>query len=329
MKFKPITLTVALALMLSLAGCNKSEKPNSSNDSTSISSQTNATESTKSVESTESADSEPLSNEVKKFLEKYPSVAEYVGRDGKIIPTSKIVSVDFGSEEEVRSPTVAYNLSYITYGIPCYADTLDGSWKTEGDYSTIYDWISDRRDKAEKNFANSEFIMVKPGDKLENGLVVKSAKLVYYALTPEEEKELKESGAQFGGIASDLIEFDGTLTLEGMLFRYTADPDYFEIPNDVFFYPNTTKNKFVPMWNNDISDVSFDSDIGMVSVGSYFLGNPDKDGVNMNLVDEALGEANYAYVKITLENFRIGGDLLDNGGSRPQRADIVNIERID
>ncbi len=334
MKFKSTTLTIALALTLSLTGCNKTENPESSNDSTSTSNQTNATESTKSTESTESTDSEPLSDDVKRLIEEYPCVLDFSWWDGTVLSPSDIIRVQFPSDE-VIIPKVIYGLSYMTYGVPCFATTIgNDDWKSEGNgFSNALDWLVYRRDEVEKSFASRDFFMVKPGDKLENGLVVKSAETTYEAMSPEdlEEWENNPYTTEYDPFYKTIIELDGMLTLEGILYKYAYNEDYNAAPNDVFFYPDTTKNEFVPMCHNMPPDTALlDSDVGVIHDGSYYLGNLDGFG-NLASVDydvnEVLGDKNYARVKITLKDICIGS--VDSSTQSPQRAKIADIERID
>lgn len=326
---KITSILVAAALMMVLAGCNKTENPESSNDSTNTSSQTNATESTESTESTDSADSEPLSDDVKKLLEKYPNVAEYKGRDGEIMPLNKITNITY---PDGFFPQVTYGLGYMTYGVPCFATTIgNDDWKSEGNgFSNTIDWLNYRIDEAEKSFTESKRFMVKPGDKLENGLVVKSAETVCEVLTPEEEKEWEGNGRTIPIFNSTKIEFDGELTLEGVLYKYEGDPQYFSVQNDVFFYLDTTKNDFVPMNHTIATTELLDSEGGVIHCGSYYLGNlgdiDDLPSVDYD-VDEILGDKNYARVKLTLKNIYLDSSM--NNSQSCQNAQIADAELLD
>lgn len=326
---KITTIIITAALIAALTGCNKTENPDSSNDSTSTSSQANATQSTESEESTDSADSEPLSDDVKKLLEKFPKVAEYTGYDGNVMPLDRIKNVKFSEE---FNPTVTYDLGYMTYGSPVFATSLDNDdWKSDGDgFSDVLDWLSYRRDEAEKSFPDHNFFMVKPGDKLKNGLVVKTAEQYCNTLTPEDEKMCKEMGTPLDILCGGKIEFDGTLTLEGVLYKYEGNPQYFSLQNDVFFYPDTTKNEFVPMYMEEHIVELLNSDVGVVHDCTYYLGNlngtDELPSVDYD-VDEIFGDKNYARVKITLKDICVGS--MGRDSQSPQRAKIADVERLD
>ena len=335
---KITSIIVTAALIAGLAGCNKTGNSDSSNDSTSTSIQTNATESTESTESTDFADSEPLSDDVKRLIEEYPCVLDFLGQDGTVLPLSDITHIEFPSAEAIKAGLmnthVTYGLAYMSYGSPVFATSLDNDdWKSDGDgFSDVLDWLRCRRDEAEKSFSDHNFFMVKPGDKLENGLVVKSAETDYTALLPAALEEWNNDpfGTEYNPYFGSRIEFDGTLNLEGVLYKYEGDPQYFSLQNDVFFYPDTTKNEFVPMYQTEITAELLDSDVAVIHDGWYYLGNldgyGDLPGVDYD-VNEIFGDKNYVRVKITLKDICVGS--VGDDTQSPQRAKIADIERMD
>lgn len=281
------------------------------------------------------SDVEPeLSNDIKRLIDEYPCVLEFTKRDDTVLSPSEIIRVQFPSDERINAQ-VTYGSAYMSFGLPIFATTLDNDdWKSNGDgFSDALDWLIYCRDETEKSFAGHNFFEVKPGDKFENGLVVKSAETTYIAMLPEAVDEWKNDpyATEYDPFYKTIIEFDGTLTLEGILYKYAYDEDYNAAPNDVFFYPDTTKNEFVPMWHNMPSETALlDSDVAVIHDGMYYLGNLDGFGYFPGVdydVDEILGDKNYARVKITLKNICIGS--VDRSTQSPQRAEIADIERID
>ncbi len=100
-------LSLSIAILAIVAGCSKTENSESSNNSTS-----NAVEPTTDISNNstvESADNEPLSDDVKKLLEKYPNVAEYIGQDGNVMQINEITDITY---TDGFSPTVTYGLGY-------------------------------------------------------------------------------------------------------------------------------------------------------------------------------------------------------------------------
>lgn len=140
MKFKSTILTIALALTLSLAGCNgDTSTPESDSTSTSV---------------TESGNSSESSSDV------------------------SIVSSTFSNTSETQSTSSEPEtkvLSRICYMRPVYKSTLDDpNWEETSpgdDYDSfvekMYNWLG------EQKLEPRRFFDVKEGDKLENGLTVK------------------------------------------------------------------------------------------------------------------------------------------------------------
>lgn len=334
-----VIAALTVVLTMSLSGCN-SETPNSapvSNPVSSPASDNSGNTEQVSEPGSEDSKTEPeLSDDVKRLIEEYPCVLEYTKRDGTVLSPNDIINVQFPNDEIIL-PKVTYGSAEMSYGLPFFATTLDNDdWMSDGDgFSNAIDWLVYRRDEVEESFAGIDF-EVKPGDKLENGLVVKSAETVYEAMPPEALEEWKNDPYASDFDITDLIlktkiEFDGTLTLEGILFKYARDEDYFAAPNDVFFYPDTTKNKFVPMWHKSThpNAALLDPDFAVIYSDQYYLGNldgyADLSGADYD-VDEVLGDRNYARVKITLKNICIGS--IDRTTQSPQRAQIADVERI-
>ena len=320
------SIIITAALIAALAGCNKAENSDSNSTSTADNS---TTESAVESDGNTSTSEPELSDDVKKLLEKFPKVAEYTGYDGNVMPLDRIKNVKFSEE---FNPTVTYDLGYMTYGSPVFATSLDNDdWKSDGDgFSDVLDWLRYCRDEAEKSFPDHNFFMVKSGDKLENGLVVKTAEQYCITLTPEDEKMCEEMGTPLNILSGGKIEFDGTLTLEGVLYKYEGDPQYFSLQNDVFFYPDTTKNEFVPMYWAGPTVELLNSDVGVIHDGSYYLGNlgniDDIPSVDYD-VDEIFGDKNYARVRITLENIYFDSSM--SNSSSFQNARIADAELLD
>lgn len=322
---KTALILIASILLTSLTGCTATEPSDSgTSDNSSTASSENyseiSTESTGSNEATGSENSIPLSDDVVKLLELCPAVADYIGYDGNKMPLDRITEVGEFAEEWGYGK-LKYNLGYLTYGIPCFATTVgNADWKSEGGFSDIKEWIDFYEEKGEK-INDPKYFMVEPGDRLENGLVVKSAETTmdYWP------KGLPEGMVT---IPKWKIEFDGTLTLEGVLYRHKGNPTYSSINNDVFFYPDTTKYEFVPMYSiQDYVYVNwFDSENAIVNCGSYYLGNPDEGTFEYD-IDEYLRDKQLARARVTLKNISIGG--YTNTSRSLQNAEADKIEIIE
>lgn len=320
MKKKALIL-MSSVLLVSLTGCTGTEPSDSatSENSSAQSSTDYSVSSTESTESTESESSKPLPDNVLKLLEICPAVADYVGSDGNKMPLDRITEVG-QLENDFGYGKIKYELGYLTYGIPCFATTVGNpDWRLNGGFSDINEWIDLYMEKGKK-VAEPKYFMVKPGDRLENGLVVKSAETTinYW---PE---GLPEG---IDDVPLSTIEFDGTLTLEGVLYRHKGDPTYVNYNNDVFFCPDTTKHEFVPM--NHVQDACvdlYDSENAIVYCDWYYLGNPDEGTFEYD-IDEYLGDKQLARARVTLKNIRIGGYTSSSRSN--QNAEAAEIEIIE
>lgn len=292
---KSASIIIVSALLAALSGCNKTEEKSENNTDSRTESITQSS-ADESAQLTVSAPPE-LSDDVKKFLSDHPQFVEYRGDDGEKLPPERIVDIEYPTEDS--DGKVTYDFGYLTYGAPCFATTIgNDDWKSDGSgFTDAIEWLHFYIDKVEGTELPKSFA-VNVGDKLENGLVVKSAKTTcdFYSSWSDEDKIYPSS----------TVEFDGTLSVEGVLFKHKGDPQYFSVPGDVFFYPNTTKNSQVPMYTvNDFSPIPgyFDTDAAVVEGGVYFVGNLDRDDFDVD-IDEILGDKNYKYVKATLKNIR-------------------------
>lgn len=326
----------AAALSVSLIGGCAAKSTESSEASQPLVS--TATEISSAAQSEPEPESRELPEDVAKLLEECPNVLDYTDANGDLLSPYDITRIEYPTEENGNlTSMITYGSAFITYALPIYASTLDGDdWKSDGDgFSNAMEWVVYRSEEADKALAERKFFEVKPGDVLENGLTVKSAETVYQGFEPDVWAELNGNEYWTFGPITTTIEFEGTMTLEGILFRYEGNPQYFSSPNDVFFYPDTTKNAFVPKYIQDKEALSGMAVLGypddaVVHDGEYYLGN-----LNSTLdlfsadydVDEVLGDTNYARVKITLKDITLG--TLNGTTQSTQRAKITDVEVLD
>lgn len=330
--FKILAAVLAATL---LAGCAAKSDESSEASQLIVSTTTEISSVTQSESEPESRE---LPDDVKKLLEKCPNVLDYTDANGDLLSPYDITRIEHPTEENGNlTSMITYGSAFISYALPIYASTLDGDdWKSDGDgFSNAMEWVVYRSEEADKAIAERKYFEVKPGDMLENGLTVKSAETVYEAFEPDAWAELNSSPYWTFHPLTTIIEFEGTLTLEGILYKYEGNPDYFNSPNDVFFYPDTTKNAFVPKYiegDQTLSEaaiLNYPNDAVVHDV-AYYLGNLN---TNLNLfsadydVDEVLGDTNYARVKITMKDITLG--TLNGTTESTQRAKIADVEVLD
>ena len=159
----------------------------------------------------------------------------------------------------------------------------------------------------------------KGGDKLDCGLTVKKA--VYERLPVQTNYPTRDN----------YIEFDGEITLEGLLFTVQNNRDYLTQPGDLVFSPDATKTSGLP-----VSNAQFENDYDayyttgpngefvMMDIGSYGWQIGKADEIDR---DAIFGDDEVVTVKVTLRNVRYGGIYTYDMPSI--YAEIVDIDRID
>lgn len=215
--------TAALcAMALSVTACSESTFPldnsseifesvsNNSEEDPVISEKDNSENKTENSSSSEST-----------FSDDTPEI-EITAPDGSILKGSEAVSVE--------GNLLKFDHSYIRYAQPIFYSTLDDP--------ELFNWET-REFTVEQSTSikDPNYFKVKTGDRLENGLTVKSAE--YEAFN-------------YGRIDYSLIYFEGEITLEGILHCHSTDA-YTVNRGQLDFWADPTKNDHVA-----------------VSCGSYF-----------------------------------------------------------
>ena len=332
---KKITVIIsALAMLASLTACDSKENPSDPDNSGSNSTVTSTPDSSdeksdnlNNSEKPEKSDSseaqEPptpeskLSDEAKKLLENI-RVESFEGHDGKTVFAADAVDlytdeIDVFFEPDLNSVTVdtvlIYDFAYMRYMRPYFLVDPGG---IPEDWSSFYD-------ECEKEFAllpEAEWFKVRAGDKLDCGLTVKSA-------------EYRRYDAIYNPLRSQTVEFDGELTLEGVLY-VTNRGDYINSAGDLLFVPDTVKTAGLPIvspssearvFQTFYPDYYVAADIGN---NEWQLGSIDDAPFTRR---EIFGDRSAVKVKVTLNNIR--AEYLRNMAADLMYADIVSIETID
>ncbi len=167
-----------------------------------------------------------------------------------------------------------------------------------------------------------EWFVVKPGDTLENGLVVKSAKCAFekcFFLGETEPCILQ---------TQSWVTFENQMTMKGVLYCTSDNEEYFG-GGALLFYPDPALNSAIPVicYGNkpeafDISKATF-SNASFLSDNTRFqLGTLDSAAVDLSKV---IDKGGICEVSVTLGNIRIQNE---NSSSCGAFADIVSIEKI-
>lgn len=213
------------------------------------------------------------------------------------------------TDMEIVQTVLRYNFAYIRYCRPFF---YAGEVLNESESEELLNSIGD-----------VEWFKVKAGDKLDCGLTVKKA---LYERIP----------TNYGEQTIDnYIEFDGDITLEGVLYTANNPNDYLTKPGDLIFVPDPTKTSGLPTSairfdNNYIyygMGLTPDSEIEYVMSDVGYLGWTIGKADDLDNKDAIFGSGEYAHVKATLTNIKFSGDV--NSEMPTMSAEIVDIERMD
>lgn len=210
------------------------------------------------------------------------------------------------------------NFTYLRWATPVFDNTLKTpdliNWDTYD--MPKYDDVLTRNDP--------KWFLVKPGDVLENGLVVKSASCGF------EEVVNYFDGREYVVQTDSEVIFENKLTLNGVLYCSPED-DMYITDGDLFFFADTTVNSNIPVINQRYEADGYSlckyifSDAAFVCDGMYFrVGNINSVSVDLNGIIERGGVSD---VSITLDNIRLG-EYDDGRSVSGAYADIVFAEKI-
>lgn len=300
-------LTAALAagtLMLSgCSGVSESEPVstlsanNSGNssegDSTSVS-QTNNESSTPSDTQTPSVSLDP---ETQKLIDEFP-LDTFVGFDGNEVKKTDAVGAMQGEGGQITYLT--YDFAYLRYAKPVWKNTLLNK--------NLMDWETFEFDEEiEYHIADPNYFSVKVGDTLDNGLSVTKATTIFYPQFVETENG--ETSLEMHQSRSS-INFEGQLTLSGILHCFAGDSDYIDMDGDLHFYADPTNGDVIvssgesPLMDSIMTVADAETKFVLVYDGQRFtLGNINEGSVIdlKGIIDK--GE--YRNATVTLDNIRV------------------------
>lgn len=311
MKNKLFILTAALTMSLCLTACAQSE--NSHESLQNITSSTKDSSSNVSNESSLSSQSSLSSaGENSKPLPENNFPESFTGYLGETLHGAD-------AAEQLGGTVKFDDFTYLRWAAPIFDNTLKTpdliNWDT---YDIIkYDDIISQKQTDPKWFS------VKPGDILENGLVVKSASCGF-------EKTKYFDGTEDILQTRSEVAFENTLTLNGVLYC-SPEQDMYIGNGELFFFPDSTANSNIPVINRrekageySLNKYIF-SNAAFVCDGIYYrVGDIDSVSVDLSGIIKR-GEA--SEVRITLDNIKLVNDetgMVLSGAY----ADIVSIEKV-
>lgn len=316
---KKIAVLSALAVIL-CAGCSNNNSSDSSNVESSSSSnietssadnssstESSIVESNSSIESssseTENSSQSPESN--------FPE--EFTGYVGETLYGADAV-------EQLGNGRLDFEgFTYVRWATPVFDSTLKTPDLINRDTYEMpkYDDILTQKDP--------KWFVVKPGDKLENGLVVKSASCSFEEYTTIDGTSFVSQSA-----SKVVFEEDNTLTLTGILYCEPQD-DVYVTEGDLYFFADST-NSLIPHVDYDsydpIDTIPLQkfvcSDAAFIYDGFYFrVGNIDSNEIDLSGI---IKKGGVSEVKVTLDNISLNASSY--GGVIGAFGNIVSIEKI-
>ncbi len=307
MKRNTIITASVLAMALCLTGCDKT--PTNSEESSSTTSSTTESGTSSTESSTSSMESSATSYDNAIYPDKDYVPESFEGYAGETLYKK--------DASDLTSATASFNgFTYLRWATPVFENTLDNPKLIDPDTGKMSEYL----DNPER--PDPEWFVVKTGDKLENGLVVKSAECIYNFHTYE--------GELLSEVEYTAVEFENQLTLTGLLCCNSEDEAY-TAKGDLLFLPDTVANKNVPyvhsghdardsyrLWSSCYGDIYFVFD-GM----EYKVGNINDSAVDYSGI---IDNGGICKVKVTLDNISLAHSFF--GGRSGAFADIVSVEKI-
>ncbi len=262
-------IAVSLLSALLLSACdttdeNRSDINNSSDMNTSSVESSSSSSAPDNSSSTSESSSETESSSADESSSPAENPPEEPDENSFKAPNGEVLNITDG--ELVEDGMYKFEHSYIRYTKPIFYNTVDDpdiiNWDTMH-FSVDFDWSQEA----------DGFFKVKAGDKLENGLTVKSADIYLY----------------HGGFSQSHIEFEGELTLEGIVYRVPEDV-YGSYQDEIIFFVDPAKSTNFPApigafdvvgnwWIDEKSKLAFLGDYAEIRLGNYKEMADDFSGV--------------------------------------------------
>lgn len=215
---KFLSVITVLALLTSLTACSGRDGQNSnSTNGSQDSNQSTDQSSDQSMDQSDDQSSEPIVQpvtDIKALIDEF-EMDDFPAPDGTVL---KKADATIFSQLPLA---VGYEFSYIRKVQPVFRNTIDEP--------NTFDW-NEMKFTPELPEAPEDlgYFKIKAGDVLDNGLTVKSAEIYF-------------GNGMDGQLYSTKAEFDGELTLDGILYCWSED-DYNIAKGDVFFFPDCAKH---------------------------------------------------------------------------------------
>ncbi len=239
--------------------------------------------------------------QLKKFVEECP-FEEITLPNGEKIPKTDAVA----AKETRLSTGLYFDIGVVRFAEPIFESSFD----TPDLYERL---MSDEGYDHIRSIENAEYLTVRAGDVLENGLTVEKAQSVFkYFFDGKEDFSCEE------------ISFSGQLEMEGIITEIKQDDVYdFQKKGDLLFYPDGGSGNVLLMYQTEeplVETIIGDGDFALIYDGQpLFVGNIGDLG-EFPEVSQALSENGHTRVKLTAEGIVLKNNIT-NGGT----ANIASI----
>lgn len=254
-----------------------------------------------------------LDPEIQKLIDEFPLDA-FIGFDGKEVKKTDAIGAMQGEGEQIY---LTYDFAYLRYAKPVWKNTLLNA--------DLVDWETyEFNDDTERRISDPDYFSVKAGDVLDNGLSVKNATTIFYPQSVAEESG--GSGLEICQSRST-VNFEGQLTLNGILHCVSGDADYIDNDGDVFFYADPSDGKLITPSKENlrmerlVSIVDTVAEFALLCDGQRFcLGNINEG----NVIDLSgvINKGEYRNVTVTLDSVRT---VFTGGGGAYVYGTLVSV----
>ena len=276
-------LPLLISLLILPSCSNEIESPHSTNDVI-----TNDNTTAPSPNEHIHSDSETVTqNYSKELIEKFP-VEEIQAPDG----TTLYKSDAFGAYDD----RICFDTSFVRYAYPLFEST-DAS-------EQLFDWETYEFNSNMAISESTDYFQIKKGEVLSNGLIASDA-ITTFSVRNISDEDGNIQKQPF--LIKSSIEFEGEVTIEGVLYCFPGIPEYVDVQGDLKLYPNPTVNNsiLVPykMVQMPTRIVDPNRNYALIFDGvAYNLGNINEISVNIKSLFE---ENDYVYCKVTIDHLQL------------------------
>lgn len=306
-KLRKTSTALLLSAALLLGGCAEQRPASASRTETNTSSDMSDHNSTnlgnpnynENSEHSTDSESEP---DLKTLIEKFP-LDSFIALDG--IPVNKSEAIYAHGVTDNKTNVLGFDFAFIRYAQPIFYNTLDNA-----DVIDLVDTQTYKTKEDPEPITNLNYMRVKIGDKLKNGLTVKYAD--YHI-------------GRHGEASSTEVSLEGEMTLEGILFSYPENYDHNYPKGYLTFYADPTKCDSFPIFGYDMASKDTENVSCFVDPEREFAIVGENTNIRFNNFDRLL-EQNYSDISPLLEEVVPGvSKIIDPGEYVKVRITIKDI----